>query len=295
MIKKTHHILYLLVAFIVATQLIACKKDSNLVERHVIPVGALTDAQTKPSAKFETNTISYYKNKPIVFTNTSSSPTAENTYLWTQKIDNVVTILSTQKEVGAQTYANPQTVIISLYATSIFGTDSIVKTLIIGDVPKSAQITDMTLDSVNYINPNTGNNWNLTGGPNVLYKFYDVNTIWVDSVDRNQNGGLYGWASPLAPVQLPFLVLNNVNGSTPWAYPKAQKYILFNKMLDVTNLRIYNKDVDGNLQLIAEIPFTFINYFRNEYADSPNSDYSTVKLRSLDGLTVIIIKIKYLT
>lgn len=273
---------------------IACNKNEDLTPRSLVPTQGVLPEQAKPKARFVTLVKSFYENDTIKIVNTSSSPVTEVNYQWYLVSNNTNGLVSSEKEIGYLIFNELQTAQLSLVATNKYGTDTFSLNIEIKEKPKSAQITAITLDSVNYTNPLTGGNWNVSGGPNVLYKFYDIHQVWVDSTGRAQNSNLYGWSST-PPANL---VLENVN-STPisWQYPSALRYILFSRMLDEHTLKIYNKDSNGDLQLIASIPFIFVDYFRNNlYADpGGNPDISLVKLRSNDGKTVITIKIKYLT
>jgi len=299
-----NHIKYLFLIFI-STTILSCKKDKSLAERKVVPTDGLSSSQAKPTAKFEADKSTFYKNDTITFKNTSSYPTSQIKFSWCKVADKVYTEFATTKEITPIVYSAPGNDTIALIATNQFGSDTMVFGMTINDVPKSANITMMRIDAINLINPTTGDNWNSNGGPNVFFKFYDDNNLWVDSTIRSQNGNKYGWSSnsPLTQSQKDLLILNNVS-VTPqqWTYPKATFYILFSKMLRETILKIYNKNEDGTNQLIASIPFHFIDFFRkSQYYLPPNSqgnvnyDIAMVPLRSADGKTLITIKINFLT
>jgi PKD repeat protein len=279
--------------FFAIFNLLSCKKDSSLEQKSVLPNNALTKSQAQPTANFTTDVQSYYIDNAINFKNTTASPTLEVSYEWYEIYNNTTVLIATTKEIEARTYSTPKTVTLKLIATNKFGTDTFLKEIKINDKPKSAYITAISLDSVNYINPLTSTNWNASGGPNVFYRFYDLNQVWIDSTIRSANNNLYGWASAFNATQSELLLLSNVT-TTPisWYYPSALKYIQFSKMLEPNTLKIYNKNpINGN-EIIATIPFTFIDYFR---ANGNTTDNSIVKLRTTDGTTVITIKIKYNT
>lgn len=290
---------YLILAFIVlALQIFSCKKDDSLPERKIISTNGLNNSQGKPNALFETDVTSFYKTSPIAFKNKTSSPTDDITYSWCNVVNDVFTEFANTKEIDSRTYSDTGNVIIGLIATNKFGIDTFIKKMEIRDVPKSAQITAVVLDSVNYTNPLTNANWNASGGPNVYFEFRDALYQRIDSLPKSANNNQYGWATALAGPQIAAMTLNNVSTTPiPWPYPTGTKYLLFAKMLDNHNMKIFNKNPNGLNELIAEMNFRFIDYFRNAAFSGSvtNPDISKVSLRSADGKTVIIITIKYLT
>lgn len=291
--KKAYSFSIVFMLSIIVFGIFSCKKDNTLEQTSVLPNGNISNNQAKPSALITTDVQTYYIDNPIQFVNGTASPTKEVNYAWYEINSSNENLISNNKDIDPRVYATPDTVWIKLIATNKFGADTFIKEIIIKDKPKSANITSISLDSVNYINPATNANWNTTGGPNVLYRFYDINQVWIDSTVRSANNNLYGWASAFNSAQLAYLTLNDVN-STPisWYYPSSLKYIQFSKMLNVTTLKIYNQHQTNGLEVIAEIPFVFIDYFRT---NGNTTDLSTVKLRSADGKTVLTIKIKYNT
>jgi hypothetical protein len=278
---------------LILLSILSCKKDNSLEERAVIPNTGLSNNQAKPTAHVDTDVQTYYIDNPIQFINSTASPTKEVSYNWFEINNSTESLIATTKDIALRTYSTPDTVWIKLIASNKFGADTFVKEIIIKDKPKSANITSITLDSINYINPLTNSNWNTSGGPNVLYRFYDNNQVWIDSTIRSANNNLYGWASAFNATQTALLTLNDVS-STPiaWYYPSSLKYIQFSKMLDITTLKVYNQNPVNGLEVIAEIPFVFIDYFRT---NGNATDLSTVTLRSADSKTVVTIKIKYNT
>jgi hypothetical protein len=298
-----NHIKYLFLIFISIT-ILSCKKDKSLAERKVVPTDGLSSSQAKPTAKFETDKSTFYKNDTITFKNTSSYPTAQIKFSWCKVADKVFTEFATTKEISPIVYPTPTKDIIALITANQFGVDTMIMELIINDVPKSATITLMRIDSINLVNPITNSAWNTNGGPNCFFKFYDVNNVWIDSTIRSQNNGKYGWSSnnPLSPNQIGFLTLSDAVAPIGWKYPNTSLYILFSKMLSETTLKIYNRNPNLNIDLIASFPFHFIDFFRKpQYYLPPNSqglvnyDIAMVPLRSADGKTVITIKINFLT
>jgi len=282
----------------------SCKKDKTLAERKVVPTDGLSNSQAKPTAKFETDKNTFYKNDTISFKNTSSYPTVQIKFSWCKVVDNVFTEFASTKEIQPIVYTSPVEDIIALIATNQFGSDTVIFPMKINDVPKSAKITFMNIDSINLINPSSGIAWNTEGGPNVFFKFFDVNNVWIDSTIRSQNNGQYGWSSntALSATQIDFLTLNNTVAPINWKYPNSSLFIQYSKMLSETTLKIYNKNPNGVNDLIASIPFHFIDFFRKpQYYLPPNSqgvinyDIALVPLRSADGKTVITIKIQFLT
>ncbi|HRG59107.1 MAG TPA: hypothetical protein PK323_09130 [Bacteroidia bacterium] len=291
--KKANLLPIVFLLNIIVFGIFSCKKDSSLEQTSVLPKGNLSNNQAKPSALITTDVQTYYIDNPIQFLNGTASPTKEVEYAWYEINSSNENLIGNTKEIDPRVYTAPDTVWVKLIAMNKFGADTFIKEIIIKDKPKSANITSISLDSVNYINPITNANWNPSGGPNVLYRFYDVNQVWIDSTVRSANNNLYGWASAFNSTQSALLTLNDVN-STPisWYYPTGIKFIQFSKMLNVTTLKIYNQHAINGLEVIAEIPFVFIDYFRT---DGNTTDVSTVKLRSADGKTVLTVKIKYNT
>jgi hypothetical protein len=296
--KSFKHIITLALAASALMQ--SCKKDESLLERKAVPTDGLSSSQSRPKASLMTLESSYFKNFPITFINKTSSPTAEVSYQWCKLADKKFTVFATSKDIPQQFYAAPTKDTIALIATNIFGSDTLIYGFEVQDVPKSSQIYNISLDSLNFINPVTNQAWNATGGPNVLFKFFDSNNNWVDSTVFGTNGNQYGWASLLTASQIPSLTLSNLKQDTlplAWKYPSSIKNIRFNQMVYTTTLKVYNKDDQGNLTEIAAIPFHFIDYFRKSiYAQpAPSEDFSFVKLRSADGKTVLTVKIEYKT
>ncbi len=291
-------IFLILAVIIFGVQIFSCKKDESLKERKAISTDGLNNSQGKPNALFETGVTSYYKTFPIDFKNKTSSPTDDVTFSWCNVSNNVFTEFADTKEISALMYPDTGMVTIGLIATNKFGVDTFIKEMEIRDVPKSAQITAVVLDSVNYINPITSAAWNASGGPNVYFEFHDILNQRIDSLPKSANNNQFGWATALAGTQIAAMTLNNVS-STPiaWPYPSGTKYLLFAKMLDAHSLKVFNKNPSGVNELIGEMNFKFIDYFRNAAfsASATNPDISKVSLRSADGKTVIIITIKYLT
>lgn len=288
------------IALTTSALLQSCKKDESLLERKAVPTDGLSTSQSRPKASIKTLESSYFKNFPITFINQTSSPTAEVDYKWCKLADKLYTVFATTKDIPQQIYSAPTKDTIALIATNKFGSDTLIFGFEVQDVPKSSQIFNITIDSLNFINPSNNQPWNAAGGPNVLFKFFDSNNKWIDSTVFGTNGQQYGWASILTATQQPFLVLNNLKQDTlplAWKYPSSIKNIRFNQMVYATTLKIYNKDDQGALTEIASIPFHFIDYFRKSiYAQpAPQEDFSYVKLRTTDGKTVLTVKIEYKT